>query len=165
MSKHIKIGDPKMDSGALEEGEDLEDDFDVSQALPPEEVIWIIDQLIYREVSWQQGYPLSQTLFTSIHLDKILWPDPKSIHAPHFLRSSDPDLAPSLSQELLRAYCLGVVKCVDLVMSMVTSQHYYEVSVLHGRQPPSNAHRKRTLQLRSSTEKCYGASRLTRYWR
>lgn len=162
----MKIGDPKMDSGALEEGEDLEDDFDVSQPLSPEQVIWIIDQLIYREVSWQQGYPLSQTLFTSIHLDKILWPDPQQIQEAHFLRSSDPDLAPSLSQELLRAYCLGVVKCVDLVLAMVTSQHYYEVSLLHHHhQRPSYPCRRKILPLKSSTEKCYGASRLMMFWR
>lgn len=128
MSERIKIGDPKMDSGALEEGEDLEDDFDVSQPLSPEQVMWIIDQLVYREVSWQQGYPLSQTLFTSIHLDKILWPDPKNLTDAHFIRSADATVNAAWSHEFLRAYCLGVVKCVDLILSMVTSQHYYEVS-------------------------------------
>lgn len=127
-SDHLKIGDPKMDSGALEDGEDLEDDFDVSQPLSPEQLIWIIDQLVCREVSWHQGYPLSQTLFTSIYIDKMLWPEPKEMHEAHFLRSLDPDQAPSPLHELLRAYCLGVVKCCDLVLSMVTSQHYYEVS-------------------------------------
>jgi N-alpha-acetyltransferase 35, NatC auxiliary subunit len=117
-----------MDSGALEEGEDLEDDFDVSQPLYSQQAIWIIDELICREVSWHQGYPLSQTLFTSIYLDKLLWPEPKALHEAHFLRSMDPDLSPSPVQDLLRAYCLGLVKCCDLVLSTVTSQHYYEVS-------------------------------------
>lgn len=122
-----EIGDPKMDSGALGDGEDLVDDFDVYQPLSPAQVIWIIDGLLCREVSWHEGYPLSQTLFTSIYLDKMLWPEPKQLHEAHFLRPTDPGSSPSLTQDLLRAYCLGLVKCCDLVLSMVTSQHYYEV--------------------------------------
>ncbi len=44
--------DPKMDSGYLEPGETMEDDYDFSQALLPEEIIGIIDQLIYHEVCY-----------------------------------------------------------------------------------------------------------------
>jgi len=117
-----------MDSGALAEGEDLEDDFDATRPITSSELMWIIDQLLCREVSWHQGYPLSQTLFTSVHLDRILWPDPKQIEEAHFIRSPYSGFAPSPQHELLRAYCLGLVKCCDLVLSMVTGQHYYEVS-------------------------------------
>jgi hypothetical protein len=39
-----------MDSGALEEGDALDDDFDVAQPLSPEQAVWIIDQLMCREV-------------------------------------------------------------------------------------------------------------------
>jgi hypothetical protein len=39
-----------MDGGSLANGEDLEDDFDVFQQLSPEQVIWIIDELVCREV-------------------------------------------------------------------------------------------------------------------
>lgn len=118
-----------MDSGALEEGDDLEDDFDFLKALTPAQTVWIIDQLLCREASWHQGYPLSQTLFTSVHLDKILWPDPKQISHAHFLR---PDAArlPSVVEDILRAYCLGLIKCCDLVLTMIASQHYYEVRTL-----------------------------------
>jgi N-alpha-acetyltransferase 35, NatC auxiliary subunit len=117
-----------MDSGALEEGDDLDDDFDFLEPLTPQQAIWIIDQLLCREASWHQGYPLSQTLFTSVHLDKILWPDPKQISDAHFLR---PNAArqPSGVEEILRAYCLGLIKCCDLVLAMIASQHYYEVSM------------------------------------
>lgn len=53
MSSHDgKIGDAKMDSGHLEEGEDLEDDYDVSQSLPSEQVIWMMDELFCHEVSY-----------------------------------------------------------------------------------------------------------------
>lgn len=43
--------DPKMDSGYLEPGETMEDDYDFSQPLLPEEIIGIIDQLLRHEVS------------------------------------------------------------------------------------------------------------------
>lgn len=158
---NIEIGDPKMDSGALEDGEDLEDHFDVSQPLSSEQAIWIIDELICREVSWLQGYPLSQTLFTSIYLDKLLWPEPKALHKAHFLRSMDPDHATSLTQDLLRAYCLGMIKCCDLVLSMVTSQHYYEVShPASSRTCLSHTSRKKISPRRYTTETCFGVYQL-----
>lgn len=39
-----------MDSGYLEEGETMQDDYDFSKALLPEEIIGIIDQLLCHEV-------------------------------------------------------------------------------------------------------------------
>ena len=45
-----QIMDPKMDSGYLQPGEALEDEYDVLQRLPPEEVLGIMDQLLCYEV-------------------------------------------------------------------------------------------------------------------
>jgi len=42
--------DPKMDSGYLEPGETLEDQYDVSRHLLPEEVIGVMDQMLCYEV-------------------------------------------------------------------------------------------------------------------
>jgi hypothetical protein len=42
--------DSKMDSGHLEEGETMQDDYDFGKALLPEEIIGIIDQLLCHEV-------------------------------------------------------------------------------------------------------------------
>ena len=39
-----------MDSGYLEPGEALEDEYDVLQSLPPEEILGIMDQLLCYEV-------------------------------------------------------------------------------------------------------------------
>ena len=41
---------PKMDSGFLEAGETLDDDYDVLRELLPEETIGIMDQLLCFEV-------------------------------------------------------------------------------------------------------------------
>lgn len=45
--------DPKMDSGCIQVGEELEVLYDVSRSLQPEQVLGIIDQLICHEVSCQ----------------------------------------------------------------------------------------------------------------
>ena len=42
--------DPKMDTGYLEPGDTMEDEFDTSKSLLPEEVLGIIDQLLCLEV-------------------------------------------------------------------------------------------------------------------
>lgn len=72
------------------------------------------------------GYPLSQTLFTSVHIDRLLWPDPKTLDEADFLRGNDREQL-TLWHAVLRVYCLLLIKTCDLVLSMITSQHYYEV--------------------------------------
>lgn len=47
----IQIMDTKMDSGHLEPGESLEDEYDVLRDLLPEEVIGIMDQILCHEVT------------------------------------------------------------------------------------------------------------------
>ena len=46
----MQIGDRKMDSGALEPGETLDEDFDIEKDFLPEELIWLMDELLNREV-------------------------------------------------------------------------------------------------------------------
>jgi N-alpha-acetyltransferase 35, NatC auxiliary subunit len=45
--------DRKMDSGVLDEGESLDEEYDVTRSLLPEEILGIIDQLLCHEVSHQ----------------------------------------------------------------------------------------------------------------
>ncbi|KAL4812335.1 Mak10 subunit, NatC N-terminal acetyltransferase-domain-containing protein [Aspergillus spinulosporus] len=127
----LEIMDPKMDSGYLgpeEKGQGLEDDYNILRELTPEEVVWIMDELFCHEMAWHMGHPLSQTLFTSLYLDKLLWPIPKHIEDAHFGReglSVDRE-QPDLVHIVLRAYCLALVKCCDFVHARVTSEFYYE---------------------------------------
>ena len=52
MSAQIwQIMDRKMDSGYLEPGETMEDEYDFNHDLLPEEIIGIMDQLLCHEVS------------------------------------------------------------------------------------------------------------------
>lgn len=55
--------DPKMDSGYLQPGEALEDEYDVLRKLLPEEVLGIMDQMLCFEVG-----PLPTTKGKEAHL-------------------------------------------------------------------------------------------------
>lgn len=81
------------------------------------------------QVAWLMGYPLSQTLFTSVHIDRLLWPDPKTLQEAIFTRGDSHAL--TLSHQILRAYCVLLIKACDIVLAMVTSQHYYEARIIH----------------------------------
>lgn len=112
----------------------------MSRDFLPEELVWLMDQILNREVchtgldvaatyvsqvAWLMGYPLSQTLFTSVHIDRLLWPDPKTLRDAVFVRGGSQSMF--LSHQILKAYCSLLTKACDLVLTMVTSQHYYEV--------------------------------------
>ncbi|KAJ5084874.1 hypothetical protein NUU61_009453 [Penicillium alfredii] len=134
----LEIMDSKMDSGYIAPGENhaqaLEDDYDVRRALTPEEVVGLMDQLLCHEMAWHRGHPLSQTLFTSIYIDRLLWPVPKTAEDARFDR---PPSDSPLVNLVLRAYCLALIKACDLVHIRVTSEYFYEeedfVSQLYNR--------------------------------
>jgi hypothetical protein len=134
----LEIMDPKMDSGYIAPGEShaqaLEDDYDVRQDLTPEQVVGLMDQLLCHEMAWHMGHPLSQTLFTSIYLDRMLWPVPKTIEDARFDRV--PSDSPLISI-VLRAYCLSLIKACDFVHARIVTEYFYEeedfVSQLYNR--------------------------------
>ncbi|KAM0330519.1 hypothetical protein ACHAQA_003466 [Verticillium albo-atrum] len=121
----LEIMDPKMDSGCLEPGESLDDDYDVSRPLLPEEVLGIIDQLICHEMAWHVGYPLSQTVFTCAYVESILMPAPSTLDEAHFIRNATPTSS-SHMHAVLRAYCLGLLKACGQVNESIINEHYYE---------------------------------------
>ncbi|CAN9356593.1 unnamed protein product [Alternaria alternata] len=123
----IEIMDPKMDSGFLVPGETLEDDYDTLTPLLPEELIGIMDQLLCYEMAWHTGYPLSQTLFTSVYIDKLLWPETKILSQAQFFRGDVADeRRPGPLLDILRAYCLAVIKGCDFVIAKITARDYFE---------------------------------------
>ncbi|KAI6378073.1 hypothetical protein MCOR25_002319 [Pyricularia grisea] len=132
----LEIMDPKMDSGCLADGESLDPDYDVARPLLPTEVIGIIDQLLCHEMSWHSGYPLSQTILTSVHITRMMDPTPQTIDEAHFIRRCDfnstetgngngSELEAAM-HTILRAYCLGLLKTCWYVNEQIKSEHYYE---------------------------------------
>ena len=73
------------------------------------------------------GYPLSQTLFTSLHINALLWPEPKVLEDSVFPADPAVRLGDPLLHIAFRAYCLALIKACDLVRDTVTGQHFYEV--------------------------------------
>ncbi|KAF5026088.1 hypothetical protein F66182_1810 [Fusarium sp. NRRL 66182] len=125
----LEIMDPKMDSGCVDSPDDLEELYDVSRPLLPEEVLGIIDQLLCHEMAWHQGYPLSQTLFTSVYAEALLTPTPSTVHEARFVRNEPTgSFGQSNMLEILRAYCLGLLKACYYVNERIRMEHYYEVN-------------------------------------
>ncbi|KAJ3482121.1 hypothetical protein NLG97_g7649 [Lecanicillium saksenae] len=122
----LEIMDPKMDSGCVAPGEKFEEEYDVSRRLLPEEVLGIIDELICHEISWHLGYPLSQTLFTSVYVEALSMPDPVNISEAQFVRSSKSENKTEPMLQILRAYCLGMLKGCSYVNERIKLEHYYE---------------------------------------
>ncbi|KAL8789606.1 MAG: hypothetical protein Q9213_001042 [Squamulea squamosa] len=121
----LEIMDPKMDSGFLAEGEIFEDEFDVLKELLPEETIGLMDQILCYEMAWHMGYPLSQSLFTSYHIDRLLWPEPKTLEDANFDRQA-PKTGNGMLNVVFRAYCIALIKCCDYVHKRILAEHYYE---------------------------------------
>ncbi|KAI5210436.1 Mak10-domain-containing protein [Aureobasidium subglaciale] len=124
----LEIMDPKMDSGfVIPEKDAAVDNFDPLQKMLPEEIIGIMDQLLSFEMSWHQGYALSQTLFTSLHMYSLLIPYYRPLAAIVFSpKRSSPEQPDPLISSVLRAFCLGIMKTCDAVIQEITSEHYYE---------------------------------------
>ncbi|KAK2600103.1 N-alpha-acetyltransferase, non-catalitic subunit [Conoideocrella luteorostrata] len=122
----LEIMDTKMDSGCVLPGEEFEVLYDVSRPLLPEEVLGIMDQLICHEMSWHLGYPLAQTIFTSVYVDALLMPEPGSIEQAYFVRNNNHDANGHPMLEVLRAYCLGMLKACAYVNERIKAEHFYE---------------------------------------
>ena len=54
-------------------------------------------------------------------------PDPRSIQEATFIRGGGHDPNEQLMLQVLRAYCLGMLKSCGYVNERIKSEHYYEV--------------------------------------
>ncbi|KAL8983209.1 MAG: hypothetical protein Q9205_002485 [Flavoplaca limonia] len=112
--------DPKMDSGFLTQDETFEDEFDILKELLPEEMVGLMDQM-----AWHMGHPLSQSLFTSYYIDRLLWPEPKKLQEASFDRQARAT-GNGMLHVVFRAYCLALIKCCDHVHRRIRAEQYYE---------------------------------------
>ncbi|KAL2195676.1 Mak10 subunit, NatC N-terminal acetyltransferase-domain-containing protein [Corynascus similis CBS 632.67] len=122
----LEIMDPKMDSGCLAPGEALDDDYDVARSLLPSEVVGIIDQLLSLEMAWHLGYPLSQTIFTSVYIERMLNPAPRTLQDADFIKNGGDGSLRDPMHRALRAYCLGLLKSCYYVNERIKHEHSYE---------------------------------------
>ncbi|EPS43025.1 hypothetical protein H072_2993 [Dactylellina haptotyla CBS 200.50] len=126
----LEIMDPKMDSGLLKPGEE-DTHPEIYQPVLPEEIIGIMDQLLSSEMSWHDGAALSQTVFTCLYIDNLLSLGPSNIEEAKFSLAQSDNHQPGTSAYqllhlVLRAYCVGLVKCCDHVNRQILAEHTYE---------------------------------------
>lgn len=81
-------------------------------------------------MAWHLGYPLSQTLFTSVYLEGLMMPPPESIADAYFTRDTNDSSHNDPMLLILRAYCLGLLKACWYVNERIKFEHYYEVRYL-----------------------------------
>lgn len=80
-------------------------------------------------MAWHMGHPLAQTIFTSLYIDRILNPSPLSLNETRFDRDESCAEDEPLMLQVLRAYCLGLIKTCWYVNNRVRSEHFYEVFI------------------------------------
>ena len=122
-----QIMDPKMDSGVVLPGESVEPTFDPTAPLTAPQTLWILDQLSCLEIAWLEGYPLSQTVFTSLHLDRLLSHDNRYPY--NLVYGGQADLSTNeacLNHVVVKAYCVALAKCCAQVLVTVQSQNFYD---------------------------------------
>jgi len=62
-----------------------------------------------------------------MYIDKLLYPEPKTVEEAQFYRGDVPHgKSPDVLLEVLRAYCLALVKCCDFVIAKITGRDYFE---------------------------------------
>ncbi len=77
------------------------------------------------------GHPLSQTIFTSLYVDRLLWPEPAKLSQATFVRGRELELSSNpISFLVLRASCLALIKACDFVYQTINKETYYEVGMM-----------------------------------
>ncbi|KAF8923669.1 hypothetical protein BGZ58_002684, partial [Dissophora ornata] len=120
----IVIMDPKMDTGMILDDYATRPQYNVNRLLDPKEFIWIFDNIL---MTWLSGHALSQTLFTSCYVLRLLEID----------LSDDPLLAVTDMKDLahpptqlvsvvLKACVLAVAKSCALIWDEMKKGQVYE---------------------------------------
>jgi N-alpha-acetyltransferase 35, NatC auxiliary subunit len=73
------------------------------------------------------GHPLSQTIFTSLYIDKLLNSKKPKLEDIRFGILTDASYDEPLNLRVLRAYCLGLIMTCSHINNRVKSEHFYEV--------------------------------------
>ncbi|KAG0373484.1 hypothetical protein BGX24_011639 [Mortierella sp. AD032] len=68
----IVIMDPKMDTGMVMDDIVHQPIYNINRRVSPTEFIWIFDNILIGQMTWLSGHALSQTLFTSCHILRLL---------------------------------------------------------------------------------------------
>lgn len=76
-------------------------------------------------MAWHLGSALSQTLFACLYADRLLSSCPVNLKQATF--GSPPAHGHGLIQNVLRPYCIAVIRCCGYACYQIPSQQIYEV--------------------------------------
>ncbi|RDB19321.1 N-alpha-acetyltransferase 35, NatC auxiliary subunit [Hypsizygus marmoreus] len=106
----FEIGEPRLDSGLITEGQNLPP-FDPTMPLLPQELCWILDRAFSYEMEWHAGNLLSHTVFTFLYVHHLA--DLDVDFMPSYVYQ-DPSRPRELLFVVLKAWVTGLLKCCDL---------------------------------------------------
>ncbi|KIP07499.1 hypothetical protein PHLGIDRAFT_105599 [Phlebiopsis gigantea 11061_1 CR5-6] len=126
----FEIGEPRMDSGMLLEGEEDRPAFDALTPLLPEELCWILDRSFACEMGWHAGNTLSQTVYTLLYVHSLQDINPDLL-PPHYYYANDPLRPIQLITLVLRPAVFALLKSCDFVWRELSGKRVYDVEDWH----------------------------------
>ncbi|KAF9915912.1 hypothetical protein FBU30_001645, partial [Linnemannia zychae] len=122
----IVIMDPKMDTGMVMDDIVNRPIYDVNRRVTPEEFIWIFDNILVGQMTWLSGHALSQTLFTSCYILRLLEIEQDDIDSLGS-RNGDVSAPPrGFLVEVLNSCVLAIAKSCALIWSEMRKGQVYE---------------------------------------
>ncbi|GAA5875576.1 hypothetical protein JCM16303_000672 [Sporobolomyces ruberrimus] len=120
----IEINDPRTDSFAAARNSSREQlpDFDASRILDVQEVVWVIDEMMRLEATFQDGQPLMSTLWNCNYL---------RVPSLTTLASTCTEGRVDSVQGVFRAMLLGILKTQEIVWEECCKGQVYEHEDVH----------------------------------
>ncbi|KAF8947461.1 hypothetical protein BGZ47_009087 [Haplosporangium gracile] len=122
----IVIMDPKMDTGMVMDDIASFPVFNINKRVTPTEFIWIFDNILIGQMTWLSGHALSQTLFTSCHILRLLEINEKDDEESSGSNKDSSQPPREFLVAVLKSCVLAVAKSCALIWSEMRKGQVYE---------------------------------------
>ncbi|GJE88083.1 Mak10 domain-containing protein [Phanerochaete sordida] len=122
----FEIGEPRMDSGMLQEQDNARPPFESLSPLLPEELCWIIDRSFAGEMGWYAGNMLSQTVYTLLYVHTLQDINP-DVLPPQYFHSEDSTRPMQLLTSVLRPAVFAMLKNCDIVWRELSKKRVHDM--------------------------------------
>ncbi|KAG0293980.1 hypothetical protein BGZ96_001964 [Linnemannia gamsii] len=123
----IVIMDPKMDTGMIMDDTATGPVYNINRRVSPTEFIWIFDNILIGQMTWLSGHALSQTLFTSCHILRLLEINQEDDDGESSGLHQDPTQPPrDFLVAVLKSCVLAIAKSCALIWSEMRKGQVYE---------------------------------------